>query len=236
MSSTTISNASITNSKPVSTSFSNASLSSCAAGSVAYTHAAYKGSLNIFYQNVRGLRTKYKQFFGNVLDSSFDIIAVTETWLQSSNFSEEYFDSNEFNVYRKDRSATTSNKSIGGGVLVAIKKIFNSEIIDSDNSIEQVWIKLDLNGVVFYICCLYIAPDVDDLIYKMHMDSISSILLKITTECVIILGDFNMSKITWSDFSESDSSMKKYLVPFNVKSNKESCIKRVIPSKLSYEF
>lgn len=89
-----------------------------------------------------------------MLDSNLDLVALTETWLCSTLKSEELF-TNDFNVYRKDRSSLTSEKSIGGGALLAINKKFNSTLLDSDDSIEQLWIKVCFKKTILYICCLY---------------------------------------------------------------------------------
>ena len=40
-----------------------------------------KTSFEIFYQNVRGLRTKQSELFDNVCSMDFQIICLTEAWL-----------------------------------------------------------------------------------------------------------------------------------------------------------
>lgn len=50
--------------------------------------------LSLFYQNVRGLRSKSKEFFLATSAANFDIIALTETWLTDGHNSSEYFPSN----------------------------------------------------------------------------------------------------------------------------------------------
>lgn len=181
-------------------------------------------NLHCYYQNVRGLRTKSNSFYKNILDSNLDLVALTETWLCPSIKSEELF-TNDFIVYRKDRSGLTSEKSIGGGTLLAINKKFNSTVLDSDESIEQLWIKVCFNKNTLYICCVYIAPDSTDVIYNKHMESINIILkLLKENESVMIFGDFNLPNIEWKDIQDFNSELKNYSTPFNVKSIKESCI------------
>ncbi|CAF4761859.1 unnamed protein product [Pieris macdunnoughi] len=48
--------------------------------------------LNIFYQNVRGLRTKTSTFYRNVCVNNYDIICITETWLLEGISDSELFD------------------------------------------------------------------------------------------------------------------------------------------------
>lgn len=42
---------------------------------------ASNNKLLIYYQNVRGLRTKTEAFYRQLCVSSFDLIVLTETWL-----------------------------------------------------------------------------------------------------------------------------------------------------------
>lgn len=76
-------------------------------------------SISIYYQNVRGLRSKQKQFFANSSAFGYTIVVLTETWLNSTFFSEEYFN-NTFVVYRTDRESTGSALQLGGGTLIAV--------------------------------------------------------------------------------------------------------------------
>ena len=79
--------------------------------------------LNIYYQNVRGVNTKTSEILLNsTLMSQYDLIILTETWLNSSSFDGEYFDVKLFNVLRKDRDFSTTAMRRGGGVLIAARK------------------------------------------------------------------------------------------------------------------
>jgi hypothetical protein len=46
--------------------------------------------IDIFYQNVRGLRTKSTEIFNNVCSYDFKIICLTETWLNESHCSQKF--------------------------------------------------------------------------------------------------------------------------------------------------
>lgn len=39
-------------------------------------------NLTIYYQNVRGLRTETLELYESILAEDYDIIALTETWLE----------------------------------------------------------------------------------------------------------------------------------------------------------
>lgn len=78
-------------------------------------------NLGIFYQNVRGIRTKTKDFFTNVLHLDYDIICIAETWLLPGVYDSEIFDY-RYCVYRCDRDYESRGDKMGGGVLIAIRK------------------------------------------------------------------------------------------------------------------
>jgi hypothetical protein len=75
--------------------------------------------INIFNQNVRGLRTKSTEIFNNVCFYDFKIICLTETWLNESHCSQKNFPE-LYAVYRSDRDCHTKSRS--GGALIAISE------------------------------------------------------------------------------------------------------------------
>lgn len=79
----------------------------------------------VYYQNVRGLRTKCKVFSTNLNLNYYDIIGITETWLNDSVFNGELFN-DQYVVFRRDRSTSASPKIDGGGSLLAINKNYTS--------------------------------------------------------------------------------------------------------------
>lgn len=63
--------------------------------------------ISIYYQNVRGLRTKSHEFLSNILDCDYDVVCVTESWLNDGFYSSEYFDS-RYDVFRCDRDSVST--------------------------------------------------------------------------------------------------------------------------------
>jgi hypothetical protein len=57
--------------------------------------------LDIYYHNVRGLTTKYVDFYDSVCSMDYKIMCLTETWLMDPIFS-QYFPSNS-KLFRADR-------------------------------------------------------------------------------------------------------------------------------------
>lgn len=104
---------------------------------------AIANKLMVYYQNVRGLRTKIDDFFVTVVDCDYDVIVVTETWLDDRIYSAQLF-GNRFTVFRNDRNPFNSTKARGGGVLIAVSNRLNY-LLDSahiNTSVEQLWVKV----------------------------------------------------------------------------------------------
>ncbi|XP_055601826.1 uncharacterized protein LOC129750788 [Uranotaenia lowii] len=75
--------------------------------------------LRMYYQNVRGLKSKIIECFVSTSEFCYDIYAFTETWLDSSVPSSQLFCS-DYTVFRCDRNRSNSSRSRGGGVLIAV--------------------------------------------------------------------------------------------------------------------
>lgn len=73
------------------------------------------------------------------------MIALTETWMNSDFSSSELFDET-FVVYRNDRDPHRSNKTRGGGCLIALKNNVSSTRIpqwENEVSFENIWIAIN---------------------------------------------------------------------------------------------
>lgn len=102
-------------------------------------------SLKIAYQNVRGLRTKSNEFFSKTISCSYDVVCLTETWLNNSFYSNEFF-SDDFVIYRKDRDSVTTGRSRGGGVAVAVRReLCSTPTTDAPPGLigaEELWVSI----------------------------------------------------------------------------------------------
>lgn len=82
-------------------------------------------ALSIYYQNVRGLRTKVTDFYLAVIDRDYDVVVLTETWLNDDFTTQQLF-GDSYNVYWKHRDAISTGLSFGGGVLIAVSRRLTS--------------------------------------------------------------------------------------------------------------
>lgn len=72
-----------------------------------------KPILSIIYQNVRGLRTKTKEFYQASVDQECEVIAITETSLTAGINDAGLFDSSQYSVFCQDRVLSLANKFRG---------------------------------------------------------------------------------------------------------------------------
>lgn len=91
----------------------------------------------------------------------------------------------------------------GGGVLVAIKKIFTSHCIYSDSNLEIIWAVSQTRSVRVLIGACYRPPDSNEHFIIDLRDSISNALKACQADMVYLLGDFNFPHIDWAKLTSS---------------------------------
>ena len=158
-------------------------------------------SLRIYYQNVRGLRTKIDTFFLAVSEAEYDLIVLTETWLDDRIYSTQLFGA-LYTVYRTDRSHLNSRKSRGGGVLIAVSTKLSSHIHPAPISslLEQIWVVVELPLCALSIGAVYLPPDRknDCTIINEHVESLGSIASRLDPRSpALLFGDYNQAGLQW---------------------------------------
>ena len=99
-----------------------------------------------------------------------------------------------------ERSANTSKKQRGGGVLVATKKIFNAKVVRINcQSIEQVFVRLTINKTRLILGCVYIPPSSDRPLYELHCETVEWLLAGFPDHYIILAGDYNLPDARWSE-------------------------------------
>lgn len=172
----------------------------------------------VFYQNVNRIRSKTTELYLNILNCNYDCICLTETNLNSSVFDGELFDS-RYNVFRRDRESCLLSKLEGGGVLIAVKKEYNVvHRHEWESEVEDLWISIIPEGPtdsVINVCACYLPKHLTinkltNFYNKLH-NTINNIS---TNDINIILGDFNVSYLTWSA-ANVDENNDFHLTPSN---------------------
>lgn len=151
-----------------------------------------KQTLKVFYQNVRGLRTKLGKFFIASALGTYDIICISEFWLHPAIADGEVVD-NTYSIFRRDRDSTSSAATRGGGVFIAAKKSIPVKLIPIiGNKLEQVFIKVKNKQYDIIIGCIYIPPSSPLEIFPDHLSALAFIREKYPNSRLLIVGDYNL--------------------------------------------
>lgn len=89
--------------------------------------------LKIFYENIDGISDhNIRDLAESSSTADYEIIALTETWLNQS-VKKEILD-DRYTVYRKDREtiAISQTATCGGGVLIAVRSTIKCELYSND--------------------------------------------------------------------------------------------------------
>lgn len=134
---------------------------------------SFNSCLSIYYQNVRGLQTKSKEFYLSSCSSNYDIVALTETWINNSHKSEEFFNQ-DYVVYRRDRDYDNLNVDRGGGVLIAVNSNIQSEMMPLNCCVsdEILCVKFKIENFNYLVFAVYIRPGQPVEVYSRYIDLI----------------------------------------------------------------
>lgn len=153
----------------------------------------------LYYQNVRGLRSKLHEFRTATAATDFDCIVLTETWLNNDFAPSEIFSAN-YCVHRKDRQYEQLSCSRGGGSLIAVRNCFKTIDLPSSNSLlfDDVWseiILMERNPLI--VCGVYFPPCSISDAYDEFATTVERYKAKFENSRFIIAGDFNLPDIQW---------------------------------------
>jgi len=158
--------------------------------------------LLVYYQNAGGMNSNIFDYRLACLDCSYDVIALTESWLDDRTTSNQAFGSG-YEVFRCDRCRRNSRKTTGGGVLVAVRRELKARLLQTDHgvNVEQVWVAIKLVDHTLFFCVVYLPPDRtrDLVLISSHTDSVASVSsLASPRDEIVVLGDYNLPDLKWS--------------------------------------
>lgn len=114
-------------------------------------------NLKIFYQNVRGLKTKLVNLRCSFpIFNFYDVIILTQTWLKPD-ISDSELCFHGFQVFRLDRNPNNSSFLREGGVLIAINNYIKFHLITlSTSNVEQIFALLSFNSNYLLVGGVYL--------------------------------------------------------------------------------
>nr|CAH7746630.1 unnamed protein product [Callosobruchus chinensis] len=157
--------------------------------------------MSFAHLNCRSLFTGFDQISSLLSINSYDIFAVTETWLNEDVLSEAVaIDGYEF--YRRDRAGR------GGGVGFYVKNSLQCNILDfrmeNAGNLEYLWLNVKFSGKKICFCVIYRPPRSKLQDCLQYLDSVLPKCL-VEFDNIILLGDFN------SNFLENDNKILECL-------------------------
>ena len=177
----------------------NIKMKHCNTKTEIYNRKQNKG-VTIGHLNIRSLLKKIDESKILLHQNSFDIPAISETWL-SDKIPNELVNIPGFNVYRKDRP------SHGGGVLLYIKETLPHTYcpdLTNFNNTEVVWVRIDnKSSPSFYVSCVYNPKADDENYYQCMLNNFENVLAK--NKEIVILGDLNINYILDENLCEKQA-------------------------------
>lgn len=154
-------------------------------------------SFTIYYQNVRGLRTKTETCYINSMNLAHDFICLTETNLNDSIFDTEILCDN-YVIFRRDRSSSDCEKSDGGGVLVAVRKdIPVTPMPMLATGAEDLWLSVRCENTRVLVCCVYLPPN-DPAPFSVFLHKLQDVRDHFPDTSILVVGDFNIPCVSWT--------------------------------------
>ena len=157
-------------------------------------------NFNIMHHNCRSILSKdkldYYEYFLDMLGDPFDIIGLTETWLNVNTANSLIFkDFNYSHVYETRPLEKTSDcKNEGGGVSlfirdhIAFKK--RNDLSVFTPYLELLFVEINLHNRVYLIGVAYRVPNTK---FSLFNDEINAILEPLKNKYhIILMGDFNV--------------------------------------------
>lgn len=158
-----------------------------------------KQCLECYYFNATSIRDKLPVFNNHFLANDYDLISITETWLNESVFDAEILTNSDFNIFRRDRSTKVSEKSDGGGVLLAVSsKLSAKRRDDFASKMEILWVEITLSSrKSVFVGTVYIPYENHDSLLQLEASLVKASSCLKENDSILMFGDFNFRDIKW---------------------------------------
>ena len=152
-------------------------------------------SLKCIVMNVRSICAKKLDLFAYLAAYPYDIVAITETFLDSS-IEDVEFAPHSYSVFRRDRNRH------GGGVMMLVRDhIPVTRRLDLETDCEILWLQLAARGCEAFLFGVYYRPPGNSVEALEHLSNLCSCNLPL-----VICGDFNVPNIDWSTVAPISST------------------------------
>ena len=159
--------------------------------------------MNCFYFNARSIRNKIELLQAYAAEYSFDVVFITETWLNES-ITDGEIQLQNYNCFRQDRCGRT-----GGGVAIFVKKEIQGIRIEKIGQFQEaLWYKIQDNGDSIIVGVVYRAPSTS---FEEDENLIGTLREMEKYKRVMVVGDFNFPDIKWQSLDADTREAKNFL-------------------------
>lgn len=140
---------------------------------------------------------------------------LTETWL-THEIPDSELNIPNFNVYRCDRKPRKVLSNTGGGALIAVTNLVDSELVLTDNEagLEQVFVLVKVNHHMLLLGNIYIPPTSPLPVYTHFEATVKRLTEKYPAAELLLGGDFNLPKVDWVTSAQgSKTTMRPSTTP-----------------------
>lgn len=126
---------------------------------------------------------------------------LTETWLNTDIIDSELGFVN-YNVFRLDRSVSTSSCLRGGGIAICVHKRYSAkQVLTPISNVEQLFVSVTVNdNIKIILGTCYIPPASPVTIYKTHVETIDYLYSLFDSNTQFILaGDYNLPNVKFTN-------------------------------------
>ena len=137
----------------------------------------HRHQIRLVNVNFHSIRNKHAEVLNLIHSTQADVLVGTETWLTPDHLSSEYFPTDRYEVFRKDRPDGY------GGVLIAVSREFLFEEVQDMRTDGGLWVKTNFAGQPALYLGAFYRPNQR----AEHLDSLSESLatLKVSpTPCL----------------------------------------------------
>ena len=154
-----------------------------------FKHSFFKDRgnfLRTMFFNCRSLPKNFDEFLLELRleESKYDFICVAETWFVPE--TEQLFDISGYNSFYCSRSTR------GGGVAIYVRNSLNKVAKINDicwvcESIECIFLKIEIESNVFTVGCIYRPPNSDADVFRIKLSDILNYVDNNFPQCILII-------------------------------------------------
>ena len=160
--------------------------------------------------------------------SNFDLVSLTETWLNERVLTQDLAFNNYRLPFRRDRVGDSH-----GGIVVYVKENIPCKTRNDleVNTIECIWLELNINNKKILVGTFYRPPNSTPLILA-DIDNLIGLAIDTGIQDVLILGDFNLHFLNIQSKSKINNMCRQFDLTQLIAESSSTIIDLILVSNL----